>query len=289
MISLKPLFTSILLLLLTAGLFAAGDRESELIDEFSYRGVDELEIDTSFFDVTVESHPGDEIEIAVYGPDSQKVVHKKRGDRLTVETQKKFGLFPQVFQGKAQIIVKAPRETELEISCSSGSIEIRNMQSYELKLASSSGRVSIFQSEGSINATTSSGNIILESAKGNLEISSSSGSIHIVDSSGILSAASSSGNIEIQNYEGTLELQSSSGDISGGNIRITENSFFSTSSGWIEMDFYNKFLDFSFDLMSSSGGLQVGTIQAEKILKTGDGPILITGKTSSGDIIFKAR
>jgi DUF4097 and DUF4098 domain-containing protein YvlB len=289
MINLKPLFTSILLLLLTVGLFAAGDRETELLDEFSYRGIDKLEIDSSFFDVTVDSHPGNEVEIVVYGPNSQKVVHRKRGDRLTVETRRKFGLFPQVFQGKAQIIVKAPRETELEISCSSGSIDIRNMQSDELKLASSSGHINIFQSEGSIKTTASSGNITFESVKGDFDINSSSGSIQIGDASGNLSACSSSGSIEIKDYEGTLELSASSGSITGTDIKLTGDSSFSTSSGSISMDLENRFSELSFDLISSSGGLQVGTIQADKKLRTGNGHILITGETSSGDIVFRAR
>lgn len=289
MISLKPLFTSILLLLLTAGLFATGNQEGELIDEFSYRGVDELEIDTSFFDVTVESHPGDEIEIAVYGPNSQDVVHRKRGTRLSVETRKKFGLFLQSFQGRAQIIVKVPKRTELDISSSSGSIDIRNMQSYELMLAASSGHINIFQSEGSIKTTASSGDIIFESVKGDIDITSSSGSIQIGDAGGNLSATSSSGSIVLKDYEGTLELATSSGSIFGTHIKLTGDSAFSTSSGSISIDLENRFSELSFDLSSSSGNIQAGSIQTGEILKIEEGQILITGKTSSGNIAFKTR
>jgi hypothetical protein len=77
-------------------------------------------------------------------------------------------------------------------------------------------------------------------------------------------------------------LQASSGKIHGEQITLTGNSSFRTSSGSIDYDFTNDIDELKFELESSSGQIVAGGTSAKGTVITGNGDILVKGKSSSG-------
>jgi hypothetical protein len=115
-----------------------------------------------------------------------------------------------------------------------------------------------------------------------MSVWSSSGSQTYEEIDGNIRAKSSSGRITINKQTGALEIRATSGRLEGQEVKLTGNSSFQTSSGRISFEFENDFDDFSFDLQSSSGVLRVGESRGKEMLILGNGPIKITGKSSSG-------
>jgi len=114
-----------------------------------------------------------------------------------------------------------------------------------------------------VNLKTSSGNIAAEGFETDvIRLKSSSGKIRARDLSAPIETASSSGSQDIQQCKGNLTVKS--------------------SSGRIRFEFENDFDDFSFDLQSGSGMLRVGESRVKGTFILGNGPIKITGKSSSG-------
>ncbi|MEL7220193.1 MAG: DUF4097 family beta strand repeat-containing protein, partial [Bacteroidota bacterium] len=73
----------------------------------------------------------------------------------------------------------------------------------------------------------------------------------------------------------------------GSEMKLTEDCFFEASSGDISISILNDIDEMSFDLRSSSGDLKVGNNRkAEDRLTLKRGGILVTARTTSGDIGF---
>jgi len=246
-----------------------------------------------------------------------EVVHSKSGGVLEVEVKKKRMTIPPI-SGTAFISIRAPRGIVVNLKTSSGKIAVEGFETDTIRLKSSSGKIRAKDLNASINITSSSGSQDIQQCKGNLSVKSSSGRISARDVAGNISVESSSGgqtyeaidgNIKAksssgrQSYEaitgditaemssggltinkqaGALDLRATSGKLEGEEIKLTCNSSFRTSSGRIRFEFENDFDDFSFDLQSSSGVLHVGESRVKGTFILGNGPIKITGKSSSG-------
>jgi len=123
----------------------------------------------------------------------------------------------------------------------------------------------------------------IDKLDGDLSAHASSGNISIYDVYGNVSADCSSGNIKLRDLEGVLEVESSSGNIRGEDIKLTGGSRFKATSGNITIGLLNKDNDLSFDLDSGSGNLYAVGSTADDRLILKNGPITITGTTSSGN------
>lgn len=161
---------------------------------------------------------------------------------------------------------QAPRV--IQLSSSSGKIRIERCNG-DKHLRASSGQITVLKSGGDIKAKTSSGRQIYEGIRGDI------------------STVSSSGAINIRDQEGGLNLESSSAKQEGRDIRVAKDSSFRTTSGKIDFDFINNMDEFTFDLRSSSGRIEVGSTSARGRVVTGDGKILIKGKSTSGGQTYR--
>jgi hypothetical protein len=253
----------------------------------------------------------------LYDGNYVEVVHSKSGGVLEVEVKKNKASIPPI-SGTAVISIRAPHDTTVNLMTSSGSITVEGIDGVTIRLKSSSGKIKAKDLSASIDIASSSGSQDIQQCKGSLNIKSSSGRISARDVAGNMSVESSSGsqtyeeidgNIKAksssgrQSYEaivgdivgetssgsitineqtGMLDLSATSGKLNGHSVKLTGNSSFQTSSGRISFEFENDFDDFSFDLQSSSGVLRVGESRVKGMLILGNGPIKITGKSSSG-------
>ncbi|HHP7241597.1 MAG TPA: DUF4097 domain-containing protein [Cyclobacteriaceae bacterium] len=173
----------------------------------------------------------------------------------------------------------------IEVDASSGNITANNINN-DISVEASSGNIKLYGAKGNISANASSGNLSLNDITGNINAKTSSGNITIRNSKGNISATNSSGDIKINDTTGSLELETTSGGIKGTGVKITGDSFLSSSSGNISMDVENNPKEYAYDLKTSSGNIKVGNLSAEdKFIKRTEG-VLIAAKASSGNIII---
>ena len=282
------------------------EAQADALEEtFEYSGVGELQVDGMFFTVEVSGYIGDAVEGRIAIPENLyegnyvEVVHSKSGGVLKVEVKKLKVTIPPVSE-KALISIRAPRDINVNLMTSSGSIAVEGFETDTIRLKSSSGNIKAKDLSARIDIASSSGSQDIQQCKGTLTVKSSSGRISVRDVVGTMSvesssgsqtyevidgnirAKSSSGRITINKQTGVLDLRATSGRLEGYEVKLKGDSSFQTSSGRINFEFVNDFNDFSFNLQSSSGVLRVGESRVKGTLILGNGPIKITGKSSSG-------
>jgi len=191
-----------------------------------------------------------------------------------------------VKNSSGSVAVKGLEADELNLEVSSGSLQIDNCRS-NLSATSSSGKISVAACTGDKTLKASSGSITVLDSNGDIEAESSSGKHRYERIEGSIAAQSSSGGITIRDAVGRLDLECNSGRLSGTEVTITGDSSLETSSGSIDFDFTNSESDFTFELRSSSGTISAGGTRAKGTVVTGNGKILIKGKSSSGKQSYK--
>jgi putative adhesin len=277
---------------------------SPAFERVNETGIRRLEVEASLLNVEINGGSGD--VLTGWGEDIPKNVvvnYRRRGDVLRIWVEKRFA--PFALRKDGRLFFEVPKEIDLDIRTSSGGIIIRNMESQNLFISSSSGDIGASRIESPVEVKSSSGDISLGMMEGDIRAESSSGRMELINVVGDVTATASSGDIRLSAVAGDLEISStsgrivlsstngtvfahtSSGDIVGEDVRITGDALFKTSSGSIDIDFDNRLNDLSFRLTSSSGGLQVGDLKGERNLAAGEGTIRVSGESSSGDQSYR--
>ncbi len=280
-------------------------------ENLTFTGIDRLVVEGSFFSVEVAGYTGRSVEAQIIIPDriikrGVRVLHGQTNSELRFWVEKKLlsGINLRSWESP-KMIFKVPHEFEVNINNSSGRIIVEGFTSRQIELQTSSGAIELKDISADLEVSSSSGKIRIEQCDGDKHLRASSGQITVLKSGGDIKAktssgrqtyegirgnistVSSSGAINIRGQEGGLNLESSSAKQEGRDIRITEDSSFRTTSGKIDFDFINKIDDFTFDLRSSSGKIEVGSTSARGRVVTGDGKILIKGKSTSGGQTYR--
>lgn len=280
-------------------------------ENLAFSGIETLFVEGSFFSVTVTGYSGETVEARIIIPDrffkdGIQVLHKHVNSELRFWVEKEFLSGIKIPFGESSAMhFKVPYDCEVEIRNSSGNVRVEGIRSKEMQvqtssgdmeikkcsanfeLSSSSGDIFVKDCHGKKDLHASSGDIIVHKAEGDIKAKTSSGRQDYDEIKGDISAQSSSGDLYIANHGGGLNLESSSGRQTGRNIHISKNSSFRTNSGKIDFDFINEIEDFNFDLTSTSGKIQVGLTKAKGRVVTGNGKILIKGKSSSGGQVYR--
>lgn len=280
-------------------------------ENLTFTGIERLIVEGSFFSVEVAGYSEKYIDAHIIIPDrvfkdGVKVVHKQMNSELRFWVEKKILSGINLLFGESpKMVFKVPHECDVRIINKSGEVMVEGITSREIQIQTSSGDIDIRRTSTDLQLSSSSGKIWIEGCYGNKDLRASSGNITVHDSDGDLKvetssgkqaydgikgdifAHSSSGDLNITNHEGGLNLESNSGKQTGRDISITKDSSFRTSSGKIDFDFINDIEDFTFDLTSSSGKIKVGSTNAKGRVVTGNGKILIQGKSSSGGQIYR--
>jgi hypothetical protein len=171
----------------------------------------------------------------------------------------------------ADFVVTVPTDSRVEITSSSGSVEVRGV-SGAVSVTTSSGSVTIDAIDGPVTARSSSGALRLGDIAGDLYASTSSGSIRATGIDQPREVTSSSGSISVEGvFAGNATIRSTSGSVTiglapGSSARIEAT----TSSGAIR------------DSDITLTGRDKGSRSLSGAL--GDGTGLVTIATSSGSI-----
>ena len=119
------------------------------------------------------------------------------GGRVVLEADRRrmsdgfFGLFKK----SLHIDVVIPREFDVELKTSGGSIEIAELQG-TVEASTSGGSLRFDTIDGEVNARTSGGSITIEECTGNTTVITSGGSIRVNEVRGALNASTSGGSVK---------------------------------------------------------------------------------------------
>lgn len=274
--------------------------------ELEAQNIDKVKVDGSFVDVYVKNGEKNYFKGVIYGngdPDDYEFVTDIVGSTLVVKVEYSRNNYSwkSYKNGESRIDITITDGIELDIDNSSGDIFVRGLRASESKIEASSGDIKIGDAVANLDLETSSGDIEINGligdseiqstsgdqdiigSEGNLIIKASSGDVTVTDFNGKLDITTTSGEIDLKSGIGSLDASASSGNIDGQKIKITDDSYFKTSSGDIEISFSNTLEELSFDLTASSGDLEVGNRASEKQLLLKRGGFLITGVSTSGD------
>jgi DUF4097 and DUF4098 domain-containing protein YvlB len=164
---------------------------------------------------------------------------------------------------------------------------IRVPSAMELSVRTTTGNISVETVNGPKRLVSTTGTITVRSSNGRVSSGSTTGGQRFDYVQGDIVAESTTGGIEVTNTEGTLDLESTTGGQEGRAVKLTGDSRFQTSTGRIEMDFANPIEDFTFDLSSTTGRMEVGESKVRGTLVQGEGPIRIVGRTTTGRQVYE--
>jgi len=273
---------AVLLLALVVSTPALAQRAEAFFDQsFAFQRGDDLEVATSSPEVVIETG-GREARVRVEGSgprarefyEHMRFTAEHRDGRLVVRTNPQ-GSFRSVGRSPSlRIVVTIPERANVDTRTSSGNITIGDLRG-DLRASASSGTVHVGDVEGgTIQISTSSGNIRGGALTGRTAISTnaSSGRVRLGavtgpslshrSSSGSFSAGllevaqfdarSSSGNISVEGVSGSSDVRTSSGRISLGEVGGAVSA--RASSGSIELSVRQAA---PLDLRTSSGAVTI--------------------------------
>ena len=214
--------------LLAAALsFALGTGEG---GDFEYDGIREIEIAAGTFAVDAQGTRGRTTSLEVRNDsDNFRVLHTRSGDRLEIWVERKFSFFDRSHRGELVLLV--PRDTDLRIRTSTGSVDIRNITSDRLSVDTTTGDITLEEISTSMSVETSTGAVEILDSAGRFDIKSTTGEIELLratgdvvaesstgdhsyhDLIGDLLARSTTGRIEIDGMQGTLDLRTSTAKV----------------------------------------------------------------------------
>jgi hypothetical protein len=196
--------------------------------------------------------------------------------------------------GDLHFDVEVPRQTNLEVDTSGGSISARNIDG-TANVDTSGGKIELDNIVGNVRADTSGGSISASNLGSDAMLDTSGGSISVEGVAGNLSADTSGGSIQIRGAAGRVEAGTSGGSVTahfeagngaGGSL---------SSSGGRVTAYVDPAVALDIEASSSGAGVTVdlpiavrGKISRDSIRGTlnGGGPLLSL-QTSGGGVRLK--
>ncbi|WP_019912809.1 DUF4097 family beta strand repeat-containing protein [Paenibacillus sp. HW567] len=148
---------------------------------------------------------------------AQKWKVTPQGDTLIMELQGDMGWLAGIRIGfnfkDPYLNVSLPRNLEVEVHTSDGSIEAGKLQS-GIEVDTSNGKLDIHDVAGGVNAHTSNGALTVQNLQGEVKLVSSNGALNLSNIDGPVTAKSSNGRITINSpITGDWDCSSSNGKI----------------------------------------------------------------------------
>jgi DUF4097 and DUF4098 domain-containing protein YvlB len=132
-------------------------------------------------------------------------------------------------------------------------IEIVLPVSYDIKLNTGGGAISVAGSNGTINYSTAGGNVKIEKTTGDINGSTAGGNVLITDTKGGIKISTAGGNVSVTGFDGNVDLSTAGGNIAmvGSNGSVKS----STAGGNIALDYTGE--NMGIDLSTAAGKIIV--------------------------------
>ena len=249
---------------------AEGASENARVEGFSYDRIESVAVERgNIFSVyvtgsRVESGRAEgEIIMPVNSPYTVK--HRRYGERLVITVTGR-SLFPPAGRYEIHLTVD-----------SDGAADI----------ATDTGEVTLSALGGVTHVRTDTGGVAMTDCYGEIDTITDTGRQEYARTAGIVNAETDTGRIVVDDHEEEFHLWTDTGSITGRNLLVTGDCTVRSDTGGIDLDFLNELADFSFDIESDTGVIQIGEMRGRGGLRHGSGPIRIKGKTDTGDVIIR--
>lgn len=289
-----------------SGDFAFGGAKYERTIEKTFETGDggTLNLTSDMGSVNVQSHTGDDVKItatlkartsseskAEEWFDRFEISFESNDGDVTVLGERKDQSFWRKVRMWAHYDIQVPKTYNLKIKTAGGSISISDLEG-EADLHTSGGSITAGEISGPITARTSGGSIRLDDSDGPAELRTSGGSITVGAVSGPVDARTSGGSIRLNEVRGNVIARTSGGSIRADLMsQINEPAELRTSGGSIRI-YVGQDFKAEIDAETSGGRVSCdlpvtvqGTIKKSRLhgKLNGGGP-LVTLKTSGGSI-----
>ncbi|MBC8043659.1 MAG: DUF4097 family beta strand repeat protein [Rhizobacter sp.] len=202
-----------------------------------------LEVDTDAGSIAITGSNSNEVSVTVRVRASDEITKnflisaEQKGDDVRVNGKIKGGTKQGGRWGysiDAEFIVAVPRNYNLKLSTSGGSIDITGITG-KLKGNTSGGGITVKDITGETDMQTSGGSMRAEKITGNLNLETSGGSIRLNDVRGDVAVETSGGGIEMDEVEGKIRAETSGGGISISLRGENKGIYAETSAGGIDL------------------------------------------------------
>ena len=268
-------------------------KSQELIDmvDESFRGIKSIEVTGVFCNLEFEEGLSSSVLLdgdirAVKRYENIRIKYEQNGTLLKVWIEVVYNISGQI---KGLLRFTVPKNIAVTVINTSGNISVKDIGNDTLKISSISGNISVNNIQCNAKLTSTSGSINCNNCSGNIEAKSENGNIKINNIKGDVIAESISGELNLINIVGTINALTACNSIKGSSIMITNNSYFESNSGNIEIDFLNTQKSLSFDLSSETGILEANKIENMNKLIITEGTVKITGTTFSGNQKYSCK
>ncbi|MFI5252268.1 MAG: DUF4097 family beta strand repeat-containing protein [Bacteroidota bacterium] len=287
--------------------------ESRSSEHGIYMGISDQDIEKKFNvqpdgDLRIDA---DEGEVRITGTDSNEVsVHVlMRGDRDRVDqyhvnitqdgntvriegrADRRHFRFWEDGSLDVKFEISVPKKFNLDLQTAGGNLVLRTVEG-TINGTTSGGDLDVMDIKGRVKLETSGGDVLIKNAEGDLNFVTSGGNIDGSDIAGDLVTETSGGNIDLKNVDAKLRASTS-----GGNIEVSASSnkgvTLETSGGNVRVRMPNSI---SADVDASATGGDVDcSLQFSGKIKDGDmhgtingGGNMIRARTSGGNIYISA-
>jgi DUF4097 and DUF4098 domain-containing protein YvlB len=252
-----------------ASVAAKGKGEAVLQDSFEYSQIRKITIsDGAIFDFEIKGYSGAAVRVEVFAANEKdKLEHRQSGSELILSYARDVEM-RSIGASAPRAVIRAPSAMELDIRTTTGNVSVETVNGPK-RLVATTGTITVRSSRGRVSSKSTTGDQRFDYVQGDIE------------------AESTTGSIELTNTEGTLDIESTTGGQNGRELKVTGDSRFQTSTGRIELDFANPTEDFTFDLSSTTGRMDVGDTEVRGTLVQGSGPIRIVGRTTTGRQVYR--
>jgi lia operon protein LiaG len=273
--------------------------------------IKEIEVDGRFLEVSYEGREGEtEVKMNAYleafESNGLDIKFRKSGSKLKIEVVGDATIIGWNFGNSINgfISLTGPDNIKLNISNTSGKIDVMHVHHERINLKVNSGSIKLSDVEvdnihleassgsiegeglyGNILAKVNSGQIRLSDLVGNIDAKGSSGRLFLGNIEGKVDAKVNSGSIKLESVKELGDLSVSSGSIKADNSGLGPDTQLHANSGSVQIQTFSNLDDFNFDLNASSGSVKVGDKESGKKVKIDNDAIhTISGRVSSGSI-----
>jgi len=243
------------------------------------------DIQIGFWDMlSGNEFPRAELRLEVEAPEALPVRLLSTSGDLSTEDR----VGPQTFETHSGDIKVRRARGPLEATTTSGDFDLADVGAVWLR--ASSGDVLIDGARGPVSVRVGSGDIRIKGAADSLSLSASSGDIHVDDAPRGLDAQTTSGDVVAPQVAARARVSTTSGDVQLGLRAPLRSVEIQTSNGDVKIDLARG-LGCALDLRTTSGTLDVGVPMvlrgADRHAMAGSiagGGTPLTVRTSSGDV-----
>lgn len=298
---IKKLSLLALLLLLIGGIgiavtYSSQNKEVTISDkkQIENDNITTIQIDVDSTDVEfIPVRSMDEARVELVGTGVENTLNdfsvKEDGETLSISLQQKnkkwfsFNFyFPEL---KLKIFAPEKMYNSVNIKGFSSDIYVPNLQAKMMKIATDNGDVKVENiTSEKMTVKTFSGEVHMEHVQGVIETRTDNGDVTVLDAPvKSFDAQTFSGEIKLENVMGELTTITDNGDINISTSDIIHSINGKTFSGDIKIESDNEPTDFTFDVGTISGDVNLFG-KYNNNAKMGTGTVMIQLETDSGDI-----